>query len=164
MRGWRFRPALSGSLLVLWLLLANSMALGQVLIGGLLAVLIPRWAEPFWPARPRACRPLRLLRFTGLVLVDIVRANLSVARLILGPVEALRPAFVEVPLDLTDELAIAVFASTISLTPGTVSATVSADRRTLLVHGLDVADGARLVAELKRRYEAPLREVLECST
>jgi multicomponent K+:H+ antiporter subunit E len=162
--GWRFRPALSGSLLVLWLLLANSVALGQVLIGGLLAVLIPRWVEPFWPARPRTCHALRLLRFTGLVLADIVRANVSVARLILGRSGALRPAFVEVPLDLTDDLAIAVLASTISLTPGTVSATVSADRRTLLVHGLDVADSAALAVELKQRYEAPIKEILECST
>ncbi len=164
MSGWRFRPALSGVLLALWLLLANSLALGQLILGGLLALVIPRWVEPFWPARPRTCHPLRLLRFTGLVLADIVRANVSVARLILGPPAALRPAFVEVPLDLTDEFAITVFASTVSLTPGTVSATVSADRRTLLVHGLDVADGAALAAELKQRYEAPLKEILECSS
>ena len=164
MSRWRFRPALSGTLLVLWLLLANSLALGQVLLGGLLALVVPRLTEGFWPARPRICHARRLLRFSGTVLADIVRANVTVARLILGPPEVLRPAFVEVPLDLEDELAIAVFASTISLTPGTVSATLSPDRRTLLVHGLDVADGRALVAELKRRYEAPIKEILECSS
>ena len=31
------------------------------------------------------------------------------------------------------------------------------------MHGLDVADGPALVAELKERYEAPLKEILECS-
>jgi multicomponent K+:H+ antiporter subunit E len=164
MSGWRFRPALSGALLVLWLLLANSLALGQVLLGGLLALVIPRLTDAFWPARPRTCHAVRLLRFTATVLADIVRANLIVARLILGPPAALRPAFVEVPLDLEDDLAIAVFASTVSLTPGTVSASLSSDRRTLLVHGLDVADDRALVETLKRRYEAPIKEILECSS
>jgi multicomponent K+:H+ antiporter subunit E len=48
------------------------------------------------------------------------------------------------------------------LTPGTVSAKLSEDRRTLLVHTLDVDDEAALVAEIKQRYETPLKEIFEC--
>jgi multicomponent K+:H+ antiporter subunit E len=155
---------LSGVLLVLWLLLANGLSVAQVALGAVLAVVLPYLTRAFWPPRPSTCRPLRLLRFTGVVLADIVRASVSVSRMVLGPPGVLRPAFVEVPLDLRDDLAIAVLASTISLTPGTVSATLSPDRRTLLVHGLDVADDRAMVAEIKRRYEAPIREILECSS
>ena len=163
MSRWHFRPVLSSTLLVLWLLLVNSTSPGQIVLGGSFAVLISWWVEPFWPHHRRTCRAVRLVGFAGLVLADIVRANFRVAALILGAPERLRPAFVEVPLDLTDELAIATLASIISLAPGTVSARVSADRRKILVHGLDVADGPALVAELKERYEAPLKEILECS-
>jgi multicomponent K+:H+ antiporter subunit E len=74
----------------------------------------------------------------------------------------LRPCFVVVPLDLRDELAISLLANTICLTPGTVSASLSADRRSLLVHALDCADPAALVTEIKQRFEAPLKEILEC--
>jgi multicomponent K+:H+ antiporter subunit E len=56
-----------------------------------------------------------------------------------------------------------MLASIISLTPGTVSADLSDDRKTLLVHGLDVDDEAVLVEQIKRRYEAPLLEVFACS-
>lgn len=164
MTGGAFRPGLSGVLLVLWLLLANGVSVAQVALGAVLAVVLPYLTRAFWPPRPRICRPLRLLRLTAVVLADIVRASVSVSRRVLGPPGALRPAFVEVPLDLRDDLAIAVLASTISLTPGTVSATLSQDRRTLLVHGLDVADDRAMVAEIKRRYEAPIREILECSS
>ena len=48
----------------------------------------------------------------------------------------------------------------ITLTPGTLSADLTPDRRWLLVHALDVDDEAALVAQLKRRYERPLAEIL----
>ena len=49
-----------------------------------------------------------------------------------------------------------------SLTPGTVSTSLSADRRTLLLHVLDLDDADQLVARIKDRYEAPLREIFPC--
>ena len=45
------------------------------------------------------------------------------------------------------------------ITPGTVTAALSDDRRYLLVHVLDLADEAALVADIKRRYECPLMEI-----
>jgi len=89
-------------------------------------------------------------------------ANLVVARLILGPVRRLRPAFIRLPLDLNNEFAIVLFTHSLSLTPGTVSADLSADRRFLLIHALDVEDEAQLVARIKQRYEAPLKEIFPC--
>jgi multicomponent K+:H+ antiporter subunit E len=69
---------------------------------------------------------------------------------------------VQYPLDLREDFSITLLASTVSLTPGTVSADVSADRGTLLIHALDVADEAALIAQIKQRYEAPLKEIFEC--
>ena len=111
---------------------------------------------------PRIRNLPRLLGFVVVVLYDIVVANVSVAIKVLGPLRSIRPGFVELPLELEDDFAIALLASTISLTPGTVSADVSPDRRTLLIHGLDVDDAAALVAEIKQRYERPLKEIFEC--
>jgi multicomponent K+:H+ antiporter subunit E len=45
------------------------------------------------------------------------------------------------------------------MTPGTLSAELSADGRALLVHGLHVPDPPALVAEIRQRYEAPLLEI-----
>jgi multicomponent K+:H+ antiporter subunit E len=50
----------------------------------------------------------------------------------------------------------------VSLTPGTVSADVSEDRTRLLVHALHVEDPQALVAEIKQRYEGPIKEIFEC--
>ncbi|HEY9199714.1 MAG TPA: Na+/H+ antiporter subunit E [Gammaproteobacteria bacterium] len=162
-RRWLPHPLLTLTLTGVWLLLVNTLSAGHILLGLLLGVAIPLLTRDFWPSALRVRRPRQLIAFGFRVLGDILIANLHVARLILRSPAQLRPAFVRVPLDLDDDFAITLLASTISLTPGTVSADVSADRRTLLVHALDVDDPAALVAQIKQRYEAPLKESFACS-
>ena len=154
-------PILTVTLTAVWLLLVNSLAPGQVLLGLVLGLAIPLFSLRFWPERSPIRHPLTLLRFCALVLYDILIANLVVAWLILRGPASLRPGFVEVPLDLSCDLAISLLANTICLTPGTVSARLSPDRRTLLVHALDLDDPAALIAAIKTRYEAPLRQVFD---
>lgn len=154
-------PMLSLLLWLSWLLL-NGFSLGHGLLGLVLAVVLPLGTQPFWPNVPRLRNFPKLVRFVLVVHWDIITANMVVARLILGSPRKLRPAFVEMPLELTDDFAITLLTSTISLTPGTVSADVSEDRRTLLIHALDMDDEAELVAQIKQRYERPLKEIFEC--
>ncbi|MFP1681994.1 Na+/H+ antiporter subunit E [Alloalcanivorax sp. C16-1] len=154
-------PLLSLFLWLTWLLL-NGFSWGHGLLGLVLAVVLPLGTRPFWPNVPHLRNFPKLVRFVLVVHWDILTANLAVARLILGSPRKLRPAFVEMPLELEDDFAITLLASTISLTPGTVSADVSEDRRTLLIHALDMDDEAELVAQIKQRYERPLKEIFEC--
>lgn len=162
MKRWLPHPLLTPVLAVIWLLLNNSLELGQILLGLLLGWAIPRFTLAFWPERVRLYSPRAALRFTAAFLIDVIVANLSVARLILAGPRVLRPRFVVVPLDLTNDLAISLLANTICLTPGTVSARLSADRGSLLVHALDCADPEALIAEIKQRFETPLKAMLEC--
>ena len=154
-------PLLSLSLTLLWLLLVNEFSAGALVLGALLGWLIPFATSRFWPEQIRIRHTGVLLRFLGVFFVDIVRGSFQVAWLILKGPKRLRPAFVEVPLALKTDLAIGLLANTISLTPGTVSANLSADKRTLIVHTLDTGDAAALVAEIKQRYETPLQRVFE---
>ena len=154
-------PLLSATLLVLWLLLTNELSFGQILLGTLLCWAVRLYTERFWPERVRICRPGLVLRFVAIVLYDILVANVAVARLILGPQQSLQPVFVAMPLNLRTDLAISLLANTISLTPGTVSAYLSADRRCLFVHSLHTTDPDELLATIRERYETPLKEILE---
>jgi len=152
-------PHMSLTLVLVWLLLVNEISPGQLLLGALLGWLIPLVTSNFWPERPRPARPGVLAAYLLRLLLDILVANLEVARRVLGPVEGLKPAFVAYPLQLTDPFAISMLASTISLTPGTVSADLSPDRRTLLVHSLSTDDPQALCRAIHDRYEAPLMEI-----
>jgi multicomponent K+:H+ antiporter subunit E len=161
MRRFLPHPLLTVSLAILWLLLVNQLSAGHVVLGALLGWLIPFATAPFWPEQIRIRHPLALVRYLGIFVIDIVRGSVLVAWLILRGPARLRPAFVRVPLVLRTDLAISLLANTISLTPGTVSAHLASDKRTLIVHTIDTGDAEALVAEIKQRYEAPLKKIFE---
>ena len=163
MRRFFPHPRMMLVLMVLWLLLVNTLNLGHILLGAFLAWSIVHLCSDFLLHVPRVRKPLGLLLFIGKVFYDIVVANLQVVKLVLGPKSRLKPAFVEVPVKIEDEFVLSTLACIISLTPGTVSASLSSDHKTLLVHGLDVPDRDELVAAVKSRYETPLLEIFECS-
>jgi multicomponent K+:H+ antiporter subunit E len=159
MRRWLPSPSLSLALLTLWLLLNHSTSPGQVLLGAALALGIPllsrRMAHEHCPTGSLRGVP----RLAALFAWDIIQSNLTVAAQVLGPESKIRPGFVWVPLDITNLRGITVLASMITLTPGTLSAVLTDDRRHLLVHALHVDDADALVRQIKTRYETPLMEV-----
>ena len=75
------------------------------------------------------------------------------------PNAKLKPAWIIVPLELTQPEAITVLAGTITLTPGTVSADLSTKGHSLLVHVLHTEDPDAVRDEIKARYEARLMEI-----
>lgn len=160
-RSWLPTPLLSILLLIVWLLMVRSLAFGHFLLGGALAVAIPLVTHRFWDTQPRIKRPALLARFALRVLGDIVTANLQVAWLILNPWRRMRPHFIEYPLMLENRFTITLLANTISLTPGTVSANLRLDGKSLLIHALDVEDDDDLIETIRERYERPLKEIYE---
>lgn len=154
-------PLLSLMLLGLWLLLVNSVSPGQLILGSVLAWLIPLYSARFWVAEIRIHKPLVLLRFLLTVLYDILVANVAVARLLVGPSSEIRPGFIHMPLRLQGDIPISLLANAISLTPGTLSAFLSADRTELIIHGLQSDDPEQIIDEIRTRYEQPLMEALE---
>jgi multicomponent K+:H+ antiporter subunit E len=154
-------PILTLILTVIWLLLVNSFSAGALVLGLLLGWAIPLFTLRFWPDRVIIRHPLTLLRFVAVVLADILIANVIVAWYIVRGPRHLHPAFVVMPLELESDLAIGLLANTICLTPGTVSAQLTADRRHLIVHALNTRDTEELARTIKQRYEAPLKKVFE---
>ncbi|NIJ69343.1 Na+/H+ antiporter subunit E [Xanthomonas sp. 60] len=152
-------PPLSLMVLVFWLLMSDSFSVGLLLLGAILGVVIPLFAARIDRefARIGTLRPVpKLLVVT---LWDILVSNIEVARQVLGRESRIHPGFVWIPLDIGNIHGIAALTSMITLTPGTVSAALSDDRKYLLVHVLNLDDPEHLIAEIKRRYEAPLMEI-----
>lgn len=158
---WLPRPLFSLFLAVLWLLMVNSFSVAHMLLGLTLGLFIPFITRAFWPEQAKVRYLLPLLRYFLVLMVDIVRSNLIVARRILWCPHQLTPGFVTYPLELDDDFAITILASTISLTPGTVTAHYDSDAGTLLIHSLHVTDEDELVRQIKERYERPLKEIFQ---
>ena len=83
----------------------------------------------FYRKMPAVCR------YIWLLVKEIVKANLTVCRMILTRREVMEPAIVRVHTDLKTETAKVMLANSITLTPGTI--TVAMTGQELLVHCLD---------------------------
>lgn len=155
-------PLLSATLMLTWMLLVNRWAVGSLVFAAMIGVVIPLMTAPYWPGAHGYSRPSRIPAYILLVIWDIIRANITVALIVLfKPRRALRPAWIVVPLELRRPEAITALAGTITLTPGTVSCDLSEDGRALLVHALHAPDPDAVLAEIKSRYEARLKEIFE---
>ncbi|WP_409525635.1 Na+/H+ antiporter subunit E [Nitrincola sp. MINF-07-Sa-05] len=158
---WLPRPIFTLFLAVLWLFLVNSFSVAQVLLGLGLGILIPFSTRRFWPEPALMHHPLLLLRYFLVLLWDIICSNLIVARRIIGRVDQLSPGFITYPVELVDEFAITLLASTISLTPGTVTSHYDTQQGTLLIHVLHIDDERALIEQIRTRYEKPLKEIFQ---
>ncbi|MFX0541951.1 Na+/H+ antiporter subunit E [Roseovarius sp. S4756] len=158
---WLFpHPLLTVLLTIVWLLLQKTVSPGMIVFGVILGVLIPWITSAWWPETPQSFRPGRMAIYVIIVLWDIMVANVQVAWIVLTkPNSKLRPAWVVVPLELRQPEAITILAGTITLTPGTVSADLSDEGHSLLVHALHTDDPDAVRDDIKHRYERRLKEI-----
>ncbi|MFA3918299.1 Na+/H+ antiporter subunit E [Ruegeria hyattellae] len=155
-------PMLTLLLTLVWQLLVNDLSLNSLLFGFFLGIVIPVVTMPYWPNRPKLRNFPMVVEYILIVLYDIVIANIAVARIVLFKPDAARnPAWVRIPLELRSPEAITVLAGTITMTPGTLSADLSAKGHSLLVHCLDTEDPEAVRDEIKQRYERRLKEIFE---
>ena len=154
-------PILSVLLAAAWLLLQQSLALPQLITATVLGWGLPRLLHGFLGPATRVHAWGVALRLTGVVLWAIVVSNFTVARLVLSPGARLQPAWVVVPLDIHHPVAVSLFATIITTTPGTVSCDIDEAAGVILVHALDCDDPQAAAEQMKQRYEQPLKEIFE---
>lgn len=154
-------PALSLFMWGFWLLMVNELSGGHIVLGAILAWFIPWLTYPFWPESTPIKKPLTVIKYITYVLWDVLEANASLMLRILGPIKNLHPAFVIYELEIKNDFTITILASTISLAPGTFTASISEDRKTLLIHILNAKDTQKTVNAIRQRYELPLKEIFE---
>ncbi|WP_439103840.1 Na+/H+ antiporter subunit E [Celeribacter marinus] len=158
---WLFpHPVLTLLLAIIWTMLQNEVSAGMVVFGIILGIIIPRMTSIWWPDRPKGFRLGKMVTYSIMVMWDIVVANVQVAWIVLSvPNSKLKPAWIVIPLELREPEAITLLAGTITLTPGTVSADLSAEGRSLLVHVLHTTDPDAEVDVIMNRYQRRLKEI-----
>ena len=153
---------LSVNLLIMlgWAAVSGDFSSANMLAGfviGFAALWIAR--DLFGVSRYHA-RVIATVRLVGIFLRELTLSSFQVAASVLRPRTGATPAFVTMPLDAQTDAEIMLTANLISLTPGTLSITVSPDRRTLLVHAMFAADPDAVVTAMKDGIERPVLEAL----
>ena len=150
-------------LALVWAGISGSFSGLNLLLGGLVggvAVLVLR--EAF--ASPRALRRIRrIVSLAALFLYELVVSAVRVAIVVMRPdrSKAVRPAIIAVPLTVKSDAEITLLANMITLTPGTLSVDVAADKSVLYVHALNMADKQGMIADITNGFEKKIQEVFE---
>ncbi|KGJ06231.1 multisubunit potassium/proton antiporter, PhaE subunit [Paracoccus halophilus] len=155
-------PVLSVALVLMWLFLTR-FSLGHLVLGSVIA-LTAGWAvEHLHPSRPRFRRWIAVPRLISIVMRDILRSNIGVARIVLlGPDHpAYNSGFIDLELRLRDPNAIAVLALIVTATPGTSWVEYERHEGRLLLHVLDLKSDDDWQSLIHDRYEALLMEIFE---
>lgn len=103
----------------------------------------------------------KAISFILFFLKELVVANLKVAYDILTPNYRMKPTVIALPLSVTTDMEITLLAGIITLTPGSLSVDVSADKKVLYVHTLYVTnnDIERTKYDLKHGFERRLMQL-----
>ncbi len=151
--------------LVLWLLLTWSVALLDLAVGVIVALLVATLLSHIYPDQPaKALQPRRIFWFLLYIpyfFYYCIRANLDVAYRVLHPDVPIHPGIVKVRTSLQSEMAKTLLANSITLTPGTLTVDVSGQHlyiHWINVHGEDEEAHTALIVE---RFEGFLRRVFE---
>lgn len=137
-----------------WIALTGQFDPGNFVAGFILAYLLLRFVLGNGERQTYFQRAVRIVRFAIFFLKEMLVANIRVAVTVLSPGMNISPAIVEVPLDARSDLSISMLANLITLTPGTLTLDISADRKVLYVHTMYAReiDAFRLsIKDLERR-------------
>jgi multicomponent K+:H+ antiporter subunit E len=155
-------PLIWALLTALWLLLNETLAAGHVILGALLALGAVLALGALQTPLSRARRPAVIAQLAWLVLVDIVRSNIAVGRIVLhAGTRNQTSGFLDIPLTLRHPAGLAVLACIITSTPGTAWARHDPARGVLTLHILDLIDEDAWIHTIKDRYERRLLEIFE---
>ncbi len=140
------RPAFTVALFALaWLAVSGSFTIPNLLLGVVAGALSLALIRDHIRPDGRRIRPLKVLSLLLLFIKELALSAWKVAVLVASPKMALKPGIFAFPLTVDRDFEITLLANLITLTPGTLSVDVSADRKVLYVHALDCSDpvGAR---------------------
>lgn len=147
----------------MWLLLNNSLAIGQILLGLSISLLMVFGFRAVRPLRARLRRPQMAFLLLWRVFVDIVHSNVAVGRIVLGLTgkRTVHSGFLDIPLDMRSPHGLAALSTIVTSTPGTIWVDLSLDGATLTLHVLDLHDEQAWIDTIKQRYESLLMEIFE---
>jgi multicomponent Na+:H+ antiporter subunit E len=144
-----------------WIAVNSSLAIENVitgvLISGVLAYVFARKTTVWSGLRLAPSRVYHFLLYTGVFVVELVRANINMMRYVYAPRIDIRPGIVKVSIGLKSPIGRLALANSIALTPGSLVVDIEDDA--LFIHWLDVKTADQ--AEATRIIAGPFVEHLE---
>ncbi|MHB2266954.1 Na+/H+ antiporter subunit E [Aliihoeflea sp. PC F10.4] len=154
-------PLLAAGLVLMWLLLGGFTP-GHLVLSIIIGIACTHGLAALGEKSLKVRRWLLIPKLLGIVLYDIVRSNIAVARIILsGPKRARTSGFITIPLKVRHPSALAILSIILTSTPGTAWLDYNSARGELLIHVFDLVHPDEWIELIGKRYERLLLEIFE---
>lgn len=152
---------------LLWLIFNGRITFEVIIVGVIASIALDFFVKRVMKMNLTASNLFRAVKilpdiiiYAVMLLIEIIRANFSIIKLVLAPQIEAEPCLVKFRTPLKTEAARVALANSITLTPGTITVSLEGDE--LLVHALnrDFADGLegsmfeKLLARMEMRLHA----------
>ena len=154
-------------LALMWCFVHGSVTIENFIFGLILGPIVLR---PFMPLfkfggeisfKNVIVRIPKLIKYFVMLIIEILKANIMVARIVFAPKIDIKPGIIAVPIDTKTNGGITAIANTITLTPGTLTIDVSDDKSVLYVHCIDASDPDEIRESIKNDLEKYVLEAFE---
>jgi multicomponent Na+:H+ antiporter subunit E len=148
-----------GAIVLVWVFAWGSLTFANVLGGLAVAIVVLAWAPDGLgrSGRRPAIRPIAIGRLLMFVLVELLRSNVALTRMVLAPRPKLHAGVLEVPLPSCSDGLLTLIANVLALTPGTNPLHVDRDPTVLYVHVLQMYDAEQTRADVLRLADLAFR-------
>lgn len=149
----------AAAIVAMWVLAWGSATFAN-LLGGLIVAAVLLVVTPGalgGGGRRPPFRPLAIARFVGFALVEMVRANVSLARDVFAPRSRLHPGVMAVPLPRCSDGLLTLITNVLAITPGTNPVHVETDPAVVYVHVLHMHDVEASRTEVLRLADLAFR-------
>jgi multicomponent Na+:H+ antiporter subunit E len=151
------------TLMLIWVIANGTLASDTLIAGAVIcaaiALAFASFARVYSVIRWTPKVVFYYLLYFGVFLLELIKANLNVMRLVFSPRIDIEPGIVEIKTELKSPIGRLALANSITLTPGTLVVDIKED--TLFVHWINVSatDPVAATEEISARFEKYLKVV-----
>ena len=156
-----FQIVLNVIIAVMWMFLSETYTFSAFFAGYLIGILLLLVLQRFIPDAFYLKRAWKIIQLILLFIKELILSNLVIVKLVYTPKKKLdiNPGFFSLPTELKSNWEITLLANLITLTPGTLSVSISDDNSLIYVHAMDIDDIDEAVASIKNTFEKAIMEV-----
>jgi multicomponent Na+:H+ antiporter subunit E len=148
------------ALALAWVAVTGELNAGNLALGFGIGFLVLSFTAPILGMPAYVRKVVQVLNLALFFIWELILANLRVAYEVLTPGYQLRPGVIAIPLDARTDAEILLLTTLITLTPGSFSLDVSADRCELYLHAMYIDDPDQVRRQIKDGFERRVLEVL----
>lgn len=151
------------TLFLIWLIANSSLAFDTVIAGAVVSAIIAlafsSFSRVYSVIRWSPVVIYHYLMYLGVFLIELIKANVNVMRLVFSPHIDIKPGIVEIKTGLKSPIGRLALANSITLTPGTLVVDIRDD--SLFIHWINISatDPVAATEAISARFEKYLKVI-----